>query len=299
LDIRTVATTVAIVDKDFSTYTLSDGARPQLGDGVADGYAAWMDIIGYNSIYNYDLKVLYPDCDSVNACVNLKTSDDFPFRFSYRLDSNVHTVSDVHFILLNGCDSSFASCSAHDLGSVASLDTNNYGYVDVPNGSNYIQADDTYRYYIAELRLTDSSGELFFTVRFSTHEAANQDTAQAPSLPGNDLGFWGNIFKTLFVPRTQDLKNFTDDLPAILRSKIPFAYFYAISDHLTGLNATPSALTFDFPIHIGNVNVTMHLLDSSETNQKTVFDSFRSVLSWSLWIILLVYFYERVRHIEL
>src|SRR5690606_14525842 len=108
----------------------------------------------------------------------------------------------------------------------------------------------------------------------------------------------GNLVRSLFVPKQKTLRNFTDNIPAIMQTKIPFAYFYEVENRLTNINATTEEITIAIPIRFQNVNTSLQILSSENTATSNIADTLRPILEWVIWISVLLYFYFAVIHLQ-
>lgn len=252
---------------------------------------AFVNFTGTAPNYEYNLAILYPQCTN-GVCDNLATTSNFPFRFSYSVPTDKQE-SD-HFYLEKDCDSGFLSCTEVDFGTINNADPDGNGFIDTGTGDAVIISDSTKRYYVVKIK----SGSIVDTsLVFTTKE--NTTTGQNPVLPkARCTGFFGPLCE-LFIPRGRVVNLLTDNIPSLLKTKVPFGYFYAVSDKLTNVNSGETSLSVIVPIHIANTNISWHLIDSSDSSYTHITDVLKPIITWALWLGLIFYVYVSIRDMNL
>lgn len=99
-------------------------------------------------------------------------------------------------------------------------------------------------------------------------------------------GCFTGLSSYLFVPSSASLQQFTD-LKAKIQNKPPFGYFTIITNGLSDITATSTATTTVDEIAIPSFLSTM------------IFNPIKTALNVLLWFILLVFLFNRIKHIQL
>jgi len=120
-------------------------------------------------------------------------------------------------------------------------------------------------------------------------------TTTAPA----ELGFWGDIFNSLFVPNSQIVNSMHDDLISLLQTKSPFGYFYAIKNDILGIAGTSTPLTLSVSIPLGGTTTTVDVFDSESSTVHNFLSHFTTLITWLIWFMVALYIYHDVREINL
>jgi hypothetical protein len=121
----------------------------------------------------------------------------------------------------------------------------------------------------------------------------------------------------LFAPSSESLETFAYDVQTTISGKYPFGLFAEIQEKFTNLqclNPPPEGkniqggmqetdegggVVFSVPIHIGDVNTTWNIIDTSEPVIQNVGDAFEPYLIIALWLSLVGYVYFRFINFDL
>jgi len=279
--------TNVIIDKAWLT------TKPNVCPSTSMDLTACITFNGIDENFKYNLKIIYPECSGGIACINLEDNDDWIFRFQYTIPDDID-LSTIRFRLESCTNETCSSHSNQQLSLLSDLDPEQRGYVDTEPDDIIVS---TKSWYMASLESTIPT--VYFEIKFYTEVGDGTDDIPFVQPGTEDLGFWGNLARSLFVPSRRTVLKFTQDFPDRMRGKIPFAYFYEITSRITDLDSTEQTLVINLPITLENVSHDFKILDTGNEDVQTLADSFRTVLSFAFWISLLVYFYERVKHFEI
>lgn len=284
--------TIPCVDHMWSaTSTIYDGSREKLiyeTDYLIDGAntATVQDVsfTGINENYTYSLSISYPDALSNNYYL-LALSNVFPFRFNYT------TASQNEVFALANCNSDYSSCSAFVNNTFTILDEDGNGYVDTT-----LTSSTTMQYYQASI---SQDSVVKYSLKFRVM-GSDSDEVQQPVAP-DDHGWLGNIFANLFIPKQSTLRLFTSDLPAVIQSKVPFAYFYYIKDKFDSYSLSTSTIpAIIIPLKIGDTaTITMPIVNFSEPVSAGILDDFRPFIVAFLWFGFGIWIIERITNLNL
>lgn len=283
-----------------NSYTIVDSS---FFFGATATNTASVDIVGYGGSYAYGMDILYPPAASGYGMNNfsLRASTNFPFRVGYTVPTSTSAI-DIEFDA--GCSSDYTGCSSSSTNNLAAMDVDDNGYFD----TSFVVVDGTRRYY----RFVMYEGSsLKYVINYSTIESDASGTPEAIMPPGNEAncGFWGINFCYLIVPRKRATNAFTEDLPAQLRAKVPFVYYYTMRDAITGATATTSSsslsqfnIDLDVPMPMLNATYTVPLMSFdwvSDPRFVSIRDTINPFLILAMWGMLGLGIYERIIHMQL
>lgn len=234
----------------------------------------------------YGLNVIYPVTTNYPYyTVSAATSSEV-FKVAYRLPSDERRADRY----LNVWTSDYPDFSVLQLISqdnFETLDPDNSGTVFVP-----VPVATTTKYYAMEIYDGDAS-----EIKTSLNFVVNGDGSQLTNLRTTDLGFWGNLFRSLFVPSQSSIDGLVATKDELLL-KMPFNYYTEAKTILNGISleatSTPM-LTLKYPN--GATTTSMAMLDFDRTKDLTgssSFDLFFDLIKYALWIRFLLYVYHRV-----
>jgi len=125
-----------------------------------------------------------------------------------------------------------------------------------------------------------------FTVDFPTGQdfTSASSTADLATTCDTGSGAFANslckLLQAVFYPSQQSIDNFSS-LKEAMQNKPPFGYFTALSTALSDLSASSSAS-----------------VDLSDLSGIGIFDDFRTLISWVLWLLFGFWIYNKFRHMK-
>lgn len=254
-------------------WVLSSGASSKMWfDGLATN--TYVEPEGEVQIVTedgYNLQITYPMQDSYPNYNFLDNVGDFtiPFKFLYSLPDQASS-SDYKFVVYEFTDKEYT-----DLDSVltdtflSTLDPDNNNVF----GWSY-NLDATSTHYMV-FALYDTVN---LTNKYALSISINSD--ELIMTTNQDLGFWGNLFKALFVPKITTLTKW-DTLKTTIGQKAPWGYITLIQDEFNDSEYSGSHLTTGM----------------EGTDADDIFGSFRSFFTTLMWLMFGTYLVLRIRHL--
>lgn len=241
------------------------------------------------------LQIIWPENHTWQNVYTVQLSNNFPFKISYSLPDTTLATSTI-FSLDRLASSNSTTTELQIMhNSLLYFDPDENGFLQ----TNGIEASTTPTYYAAYLQNGD---EIEYQLYFSVQGVSDMSYPSASQYPNNnsDLGLIGNALRLAFVPRKKYLNDFITDIPNALRSKIPFSYFYQISDIFSQQNATSTqvVLNLDFTIPLVGT-VKMPFINTNENNLSNFLASIRPFLVGAMWIMFAIYLFERVADFDI
>jgi len=237
----------------------------------------------YNLNITYPVTARYPYYELPTA------STTEIFKVSYRLPASSYR--DTRALVVWSSDyPDFSANTLQSVDDISTLDPDNTGVMSVP-----ITFSSTSPTYI-EMSIVNNldSGDVKTTLNFTI----NASSSQLTNLKNSDLGFWGNMLRSLFVPSDDSLLAFTsvtDDM----QTKKPFNYYTEVKelfDTVSVSSTTPPSLSFDM-VRPGRPTTTVALLDFEETTRLGGASSFSvlyDLVSAGMWLFWGVFVYKRL-----
>lgn len=234
----------------------------------------------------YSLSLTYP-VSSQYPLFNLDVGST-EFKFSYRLPNDTFR-SNRALVVWQSDYQDFSASNLLEVQDIDVLDSNNTGVIRLP-----ITISSSAKYYeVSIVDNTDSSN-----IKTSLNFSVNASSTQLSNLRSTDLGFWGNLLRSLVVPSQKSIDDFvliTDDLLA----KKPFSYLEEARNLLNNvqLQSTSSpSLAFVFSANGGQTK-QLPMIDfdkSSDLSGASAFTLFYNFVKYALWLRFLIYVYQRL-----
>lgn len=238
------------------------------------------DVIQYTGINeNFDYKLTLdfpiPDADG-NTFTNLAVSNEYNFRFGYTLPD--WSFASTTKFYLSQCDSNYSNCSSLIDNTLSVVDPDQYGYVD----SDDIEVvKDEYRYY--HVGLADLNDIVLYNINFRVYGKENGVPSTDPDT--ENYSWLELLLRKAFVPKPSTLHLYTNELPSLIQTKIPFVYFYYIKDKFDSMSISTTTIpAVIIPLKVGNTStITMPIVDFSETTSSSFLDDVRPFIIALLW----------------
>lgn len=259
--------------------------------GLPNTYKKFVTVNNVSGNAGYGLTMIDPQCAN-NTCSNLEADNSWTFRIGYSLP-NEDLRNQVTFEAYSCVGNFIDDCTV--IGGIDTLDVvdaDQNNYVDVTP----IVVHSTVVHYYKIVLGNDSLVKA--GLNFTTIAGFGDGTIKKHDPGETDLGVLGNTLRYLFVPNQKVLRQFvtTGDQ---LKTKIPFGYFYEVSDRLTNVSATDPGLNLVVPIHLAGQDFSWTLIDSSNNQISNVTNIMKPIITWVLWLGFIWYVYSRVRDKEL
>jgi hypothetical protein len=231
--------------------------------------------------YPNDLQIIYPTTQDSQSHYTVQPDDEFPFRFKYKLAESSDYNTAV-FRMSNCTSIAFSSCTLGANFYVKNNDTRPNGNFDVLLP---IDANTTY-YFVATLYDSYPSPTWSRTIKF----IVKGDSASTV-LPdaGNTGGNCSNFLCDLFIPSSLWWDGFNEQTKSSIGQKVPFYYYYQLKNSFTGISTTATdtyfvSTTLALTSSHGTTNIPFQFLNTADSQNKSIFNSFRVYISAALWL---------------
>ena len=287
---------IFIVDKQAKIDNLVDLSNHQVFRNIT-----------YTGISNtgYSLSLVYPE-QSASNIFEVKPSSAFPIRFRISIpDRKVIKDSDLlkpSYKIQEYSDylrqdpitgvscPTFIGCTGY-LGQQFGNDGNGLvsGTINISDGST--------RYFRIYLYDGDGSG-IKYLLNFTIKGIEAPGSIDSIPPDEQDLGYWGNLARALFVPPSDAMGLELSDLQDNFQSRVPFSYFYQVKNNFIDVStSTQSGYFINTTLAIsspnGIQNIPFQFMNTGDPVNRNIFDTFRPFISAGLWIAFAMYLLNR------
>lgn len=247
-----------------------------------------VSVIGYDpASLEWFASLDYPKLDN-NNFAKVQTNAEFPIRIKYTIPEGVDRTQ-TSILMRKYTDPTFSTVSASIVNNTLSiLDELQAGFFD-----NEISVSDGLQYFRIDVIDNNTSTTQYSQKITIQGTSDTEDTAaQGSILPDNkDLGFWGNLFRDMFVPRPGFMNIRFSEMRE--NAEIHFPLYFQLSDIVQGSASTSSVVTLGSLQLGGQSTAPITFFNPASWNPDT-FSGLRSFLSMLMYVWLMYFVLHKV-----
>jgi len=288
-------TTPTITCQSDYTWSATYDIQPSGGGGrtyylynYETGESVSVDVIGYDALSaDWSVSVDYPKLDD-NSYAKVETNASFPIRIKYVVPEVDRTTTTL--MLEKFSDSTYTTNTSTLLNnSLDFYDELKTGFVD-----STLNISTGLQYYKVSI-INSSTSTVQFAHSFKIEGVVGDPTAQSPVLPDRqDLGFFGNLFRDMFVPRPGFMNAQFEAMHQV--AELHFPLYFQLRGIVDGSTSQSTVVTLGSLHFSGGSTVPITFFNPASLNPDN-FSSLRSLLAMMMYVWLMYFALHKVSKI--
>lgn len=216
----------------------------------------------------YGLNIISP---STTNFPNYSITPDYPMNVTFTMNYSIPNQASSSDILLRTYELDSSTSTTGTLLSIDSIKNLDTTLSHVVRSTIEFSSSTDPRYF--EFQLYDvASDQVMYNLRISNNDINFTNTTD------QDLGFWGNLYRSLFVLSPSVSEDLTESKEDLL-TRVPFGYVTLVKEQVASSSYSGSAL------------------DTSNMGSggSTIFTPFKTLFTTALWLVFAIYLVIRIK----